>query len=83
VKVAELETILSTDDVSERAQLRCLSCRRRLAEATVSDHFTSEGHSRLTVSIAHLSADLRDFQQSQSSVCLTCGCATRSIYHLI
>ena len=83
MKVATLETILLEQDVVNRADLYCLSCRRRLAGVTLADRFKADGTSETALSVSQLSEDLRDFQQRPSSVSLTCGCSIRSTYHLL
>ncbi|MCA8957639.1 MAG: hypothetical protein KDC87_16305 [Planctomycetes bacterium] len=83
MKVAELDTILLAEDIDKRVQLHCLSCRRRLGGVTLADRFRPDGSSEPGLSIAQLTQDLRDFQQSRSAVSLTCGCGVRSTFHLI
>ena len=83
VKVAELETILLTEDVANRADLFCLSCRRRLASVTLADAFTDRGAPEIRLSISLLSEDLRDFQHGRGGVSLSCECGVRSTYHLL
>jgi hypothetical protein len=83
VKVATLETILLAQDLAERADLYCLSCRRRLAGVTLTDRFAENGDPEVSLSISQLSEDLRDFQQGCGNVSLTCGCSIRSTFHLL
>jgi hypothetical protein len=83
VKVAELETILVAQDIADEAQLFCLSCRRRLACLRLADEHSDDGSPLTTVAMAQLSEHLRDFQKTDRSVGLACGCGKRSLYHLI
>ena len=83
MKVANLETILLQQDVSNRADLYCLSCRSRLAAVTLAGRFREDGTPETALSVSQLSEDLRDFQQRLHSVSLTCGCSIRSTYHLL
>lgn len=83
MKVANLETILLEQDLTQRADLYCLSCRRRLASVTRSDRFNAAGLPELTLSISLMSEHLLDFQQSRNMVSLACGCGIRSTYHLL
>jgi hypothetical protein len=83
VKVANLETILLEQDIAERADLYCLSCRRRLAGVMLADRFAENGDPEVVLSISLLSEDLRDFQQERGSVSLTCGCSIRSTFYLL
>ena len=81
VKLAELESILLDQDLMDRVDLFCLSCRRRLARVGIGDRFADDGTPEASLSISKLSQDLRDFQQSNESVSLTCGCGVRSTFH--
>ncbi len=83
VKLAELETVLLSQDITKRVQLHCLACRRRLAAVVMGDGLAEDGGPELSLSISHLSEDLRDFQQKRSSIGLVCGCGTRSKYHML
>jgi hypothetical protein len=83
VKLANLETILLQQDVANRAELYCLSCRRRLASVVLADRFREDGAPESALSVTQLSDELRDFQQRRRSISLTCGCSIRSTYHLL
>ncbi len=83
MKLAELETILVPEDFRSPAQLHCLACRCRLAGAVLADRFNEAGDPETALSISNLSADLRDFQQTRDHLSLTCGCSTRSTFHLL
>ena len=83
MKVANLETILLEQDVANRADLFCLSCRKRLAGVVLADRFEKDDAPATALSVSQLSEDLRDFQQRRNSVSLTCGCSIRSTYHLL
>ena len=83
MKVANLETILLEQDLAQRAELYCLSCRRRLAGVSRTDRFNAAGLPELTLAVSLVSEDLRDFQQSRCMVSLACGCGIRSTYHLL
>ena len=81
--LAELETLLPTDEIADIAQLHCLSCRRRLASIGIAERLNEEGATARSLVVSQLSADLRDYHQTQSSLSLACGCSTRSVFHLI
>ena len=83
MKVANLETILLHQDVTNRADLYCLSCRRRLASVILTDRFQLNDSPESPLSVSQLSEELRDFQQRRDSISLTCGCSIRSTYHLL
>lgn len=83
MKVANLETILLQQDVANRADLYCLSCRRRLASVVLTDRFQTDDAPETALSVSQSSEDLRDYQQRRNSVSLTCGCSIRSTYHLL
>ena len=83
VKLAELESILLDQDVMDRVDLFCLSCRRRLARVDLGDRLTADGTPESSLSISRLSQDLRGFQQTNESLSLTCGCGVRSTFYLL
>jgi hypothetical protein len=83
VQVAELETILSPEDLNKRTHLHCLACRCRLASAVLANRFNEDGSQEMTLSVSSLLADLRDFQQTREVLSLMCSCNTRSSYHLV
>ena len=83
MQVAELETILSQEDLNKRTHLHCLACRCRLASAVLADRFNEDGSQEMNLSISSLSVALRDFQQTREVVSLMCSCSTRSSYHLV
>ncbi len=82
MQILELATILGTDDLNGREQLRCLSCRRRL----VTVHYAANSlqpdvPATLTVTLP--AEDLRDCQKSSAGLVLTCSCAARSTFFLL
>ena len=83
MKLAELESILLDQDIADRVDLFCLSCRRRLARVGIGDRFTVDGTPEAALSISKLSQDLRDFQQTDESISLTCGCGVRSTFYAL
>ena len=80
MQLVDLETILLPEDLEQGQQLCCLSCRRRLAGLALTDSY-HDGEVTMTVSL--LSEELRDFQQSQESLRLSCACGVRSTFHMI
>ena len=83
MQAVDLDTILLPEDFTNSQQLRCLSCRRRLAGVSLTDHVHQDGNSEVTLSISVLSEELREFQQSRDSICLSCSCGVRSTFHMM
>lgn len=86
MKVAELDTILLREDMGSAAQLRCLSCRRRLAKVELVRTHSLFGDLEQrgdALSVSLTSQDMSSFQQSSHVVTFTCGCGVRSAFHLI
>ena len=83
MQAVDLDTILLPEDFSNSQQLCCLSCRRRLAGLALTDRYERDGNTEVTLSISRLSEELRDFQQTRDSICLSCGCGARSTFHMV
>lgn len=83
MQALDLETILLPDDFAHGHQLCCLSCRRRLAGLTLADRYGEDGEGEVSLSVSLLSEELRDLQQSQDSIRLSCACGVRSTFHIV